>query len=149
MPGTPYMYDQHIRAACSPHCRSVIAYRSLHGVCVVVLVSVPEAKVWRETASCGSIGFLEETQVPLADSVACVSQGRQVLGQKDFREGQSPGFWFQDQVLLHACRRKGNHLSTMTDICSTAVTGNNMIHKLVTKILGSRLWCQWQTWNFC
>jgi hypothetical protein len=147
MPGTPYMYDQHIRAACSPHCRCALAYRSLHDVCVVVLVSVPEAKVWRETASCGSIGFLEETQVPLADSVACVAQGRQVLGQKYFRQRQSPWFWFQDQVLLHACRKNGNPLSTVTAtcICSTALTGRSMIRNLVTKTLSSRLWCHWPT----
>ena len=137
------MYDQQVRAACSPYCRSVNAYRSLHGVCVVVLVSVPEAKVWRETASCGSISFLEETQVPLADSVACVAQGRQVLGPKDFRKGQSPGFWFQDQVLLHACRKNDNPLSTVTATCSTAVTGRNMIHNLATKTLGSLLWRHW------
>jgi len=143
MPGTPYIYDQHIRAACSPYCRSVIAYRSLHGVCVVVLVSVPEAKVWRETTSCGSISFLEETQVPLADSMTCVAQGRQVLGQKDFRKGQSPGFWFQDQVLLHACRKNGNSLSTVTAIRSTAVAGRSMIHNSVTKTLGSLLWRHW------
>ena len=135
MPGTPYTYDQHKRTASSPHCRSVIAYRSLHNVCVVVLVSVPEAKMWRETASCGSIGFLEETQMPLADSVTCVAQGRQVLGQKDFRQGQSPGFWFQDQVLLHACRQNGNPLSTVT-----AVTRRSMIRNLVTKTLGGLLW---------
>jgi hypothetical protein len=99
--------------------------------------------VCRQTASCRSIGFLEETQVPLVDSVAGVAQGRQVLGQKEFRQGQSLGFWFQDQVLLHACRKNGNPLSTVTAVCRTAMTmiktGSSTIHNLTIKTLGSLL----------
>jgi hypothetical protein len=79
--------------------------------------------------------------VPLADSVAGVAQGRQVLGQKDFRQGQSLGFWLQDQVLLHACRKKGNPSSTVTAVCSTAMTmiktGRGMIQNLKTKLLAA------------